>query len=92
MWAFVGPLVTIAVYWFVFGIGMRANGDVNGYPYVLWMISGIIPWFLFSEILNTSSGVFYEYAYLVKKMVFNVRVLPVVKIVTASKIHFSLSQ
>ncbi len=89
LWAFVSPIVTICVYWFVFTFGMRgASSDINGYPYVLWLIAGIVPWFLFSEILSGGTNVLVEYAYLVKKIVFNISILPVVKIVTATIIHF----
>lgn len=88
LWAFVSPIVTICVYWFVFTLGMRgAASDVNGYPFVLWLIAGLIPWFLFSEILNSGTNVLPEYTYLVKKIVFNVSILPVMKIVTATVIH-----
>ena len=91
LWAFVSPIVTICVYWFVFTVGMRgAAQDVNGYPYVLWLISGLIPWFLFSEIINSGTSVLLEYGYLVKKIVFNVSILPVVKLVTATFVHLSL--
>lgn len=87
LWAFVSPIVTICVYWFVFTVGMRNTGDVNGYPFVLWMIAGIVPWFLFSEILTSGTNVLVEYTYLVKKIVFNISILPVMKIVTATVIH-----
>ncbi|MGN0161366.1 MAG: ABC transporter permease [Lachnospiraceae bacterium] len=89
LWAFVSPIVTICVYWFVFTVGMRGvSNDVNGYPYVLWLIAGLVPWFLFSEILSSGTNVLVEYTYLVKKIVFNISILPVVKIVTATIIHF----
>lgn len=88
LWAFVSPIVTICVYWFVFTIGMRgASGDVNGFPFVLWMIAGIVPWFLFQEIMTSGTNVLVEYTYLVKKIVFNISILPVMKIVTATVIH-----
>lgn len=88
LWAFVSPVVTICVYWFVFTVGMRgAANDVNGFPYVLWMIAGLIPWFLFSEILTSGTNVLIEYTYLVKKIVFNISILPVMKIMTATVIH-----
>ena len=91
LWAFVSPIITICVYWFVFTVGMRGGGnEVNGYPYVLWLISGLIPWFLFSDILTSGTSVLLEYAYLVKKIVFNVSILPVVKLVTATFIHLIL--
>lgn len=87
LWAFVSPIVTIMVYWFVFAIGMRNAEPVNGYPFVLWMISGLVPWFLFSEILNSGTSVFADYNYLVKKILFNLSLLPIAKVVTATIIH-----
>ncbi|MDD6572727.1 MAG: ABC transporter permease [Thermoflexaceae bacterium] len=88
LWAFVSPIVTIFVYWFVFTVGMRgAANDVDGYPFVLWLIAGIVPWFLFSEIMTSGTNVLIEYTYLVKKIVFNISILPVMKIVTATVIH-----
>lgn len=91
LWAFVSPIITICVYWFIFTVGMRnASGDVNGYPFVLWLIAGIVPWFLFSDILTSGTDVLLEYAYLVKKIVFNVSILPVMKVITATVIHLIL--
>ena len=91
LWAFVNPIITICVYWFIFTMGMRGvSNDVNGYPFVLWLIAGLIPWFLFSDILTSGTGVLLEYAYLVKKIVFNISILPVIKIVTATVIHLIL--
>ena len=46
VWAFIQPIVTIMVYWFVFTIGLKA-GDMAEYPFVLYLISGIVPWFFF---------------------------------------------
>lgn len=91
LWAFVSPIVTICVYWFIFTIGVRGGGEqVNGYPFVLWLISGLIPWFLFSDIITSGTNVLLEYGYLVKKIVFNISILPVIKIVTATVIHLIL--
>ena len=46
VWAFVQPIVTILVYWFVFSVGLKA-GNVSDYPFVLYLVSGIVPWFFF---------------------------------------------
>ena len=51
-WAVIKPLVTIFVYWFAFSIGLRKGGDIAGYPFVLWLICGIVPWFYMSEMLT----------------------------------------
>lgn len=85
-WGFIHPLVTIAVYFLVFKVAFQ-QPDVNGMSYVLWFIAGIIPWFFFSEALPSTSNVFLEYSYLVKKVVFKIEVLPTVKIISALFVH-----
>ena len=86
IWAFVQPIVTVLVYWFVFTVGFRSS-DVGDAPYTIWFISGIIPWFFFSDALNSTSNVFLEYSYLVKKVVFKIEILPTVKIISALFVH-----
>ena len=57
IWAFVQPIVTVVVYWFVFTVGLR-QGRPSGHPFVLWLMAGLVPWFFFSEALNggTNAG------------------------------------
>ena len=86
IWAFIQPIVTIAVYWFVFSVGFRA-GDVGDYPFVLFIVVGIIPWFFFSDALNGGTNAMTDYNYLVKKVVFNIDILPFVKVVSALFVH-----
>lgn len=86
VWAFVQPVVTILVYWFVFSVGLRA-GNVMDYPFVLYLISGIVPWFFFQDALNGGTNALIEYNYLVKKVVFKISVLPIVKIISALYVH-----
>lgn len=90
MWAFVNPVVTIMLYWFVFTIGFRNPQSNGSYPFVLWLIAGLIPWFLFSEALTSGTNALLEYSYLVKKVVFKIDILPIVKIMSASVVHFFL--
>ena len=78
VWAFIQPIVTIMVYWFVFTIGLKA-GDMAEYPFVLYLISGIVPWFFFQDALNAGTNGLIEYNYLVKKVVFKISILPMVK-------------
>ena len=80
VWMFIQPMVTIAIYAFIFGEhGMKNAPPVPGATYVIWLTPGIIPWFYFSEILNTGTNCLQEYHYLVKKVVFQVEMLPVIK-------------
>lgn len=55
-WNFLNPLIQIATYWFVFGIGLRNGRDVNGYPYIIWMLAGLLPWFFMSQCITQGAG------------------------------------
>ncbi|MBL1229659.1 ABC transporter permease [Enterococcus sp. BWB1-3] len=86
MWAFIQPVTTILVYWFVFGTVFKSSAD-RGVPYVLWLVTGLVPWFFVQEGINSGTTTFLEYNYLVKKVVFKISVLPVVKVMSAFFIH-----
>lgn len=87
-WAFVNPIVTILIYWFVFEFGLKATAPIEGVPFILWFTAGIIPWFFFSDSVFSATNSFLEYSYLVKKVVFKTSVIPIVKIISAVFIHF----
>ena len=86
VWAFIQPIVTILVYWFVFSVGLKA-GTVSDYPFVLYLVSGIVPWFFFQDALNGGTNALIEYNYLVKKVVFKISVLPIVKVISSLFVH-----
>lgn len=86
IWAFIQPIVTICVYWFVFGLALR-NGADREVPFVLWLVAGLVPWFFFQDGLIGGTNSLLEYNYLVKKVVFNIRILPVVKVFSAVFVH-----
>ncbi len=88
IWAFIQPIVTILVYYFVFGVALRGgSASDDGTPFVLFLVVGIIPWLYFQEGLSNSTSSFLEYSYLVKKVVFDIDILPTVKILSATVIH-----
>lgn len=86
LWGFINPMLTMTVYWLVFQFGFR-SGDVDGHPFVLWFMCGIVAWLFFSEAFSSASNSFLEYSYLVKKVVFNVNILPLVKILSCLFVH-----
>ncbi len=90
IWAFVQPVITVLIYWFVFdkAIGMRVHLRTElSLPYVLWLVSGIVPWFFFSDCVSAGTVALVEYNYLVKKVVFNIDILPVVKVISSIFVH-----
>lgn len=76
MWAIIKPTVTIFVYWFAFAIGLRVSSDVNGYPYFLWLVAGVVPWFYMSDMITAGTDAIRKYSYLVTKMKFPVSTIP----------------
>ncbi len=91
VWAFVQPVITVLLYWFVFTIALPSRavavkGDIE-IPYILWLIAGIVPWFFFSEALSNGTNALLEYNYLVKKVVFKISILPIIKIISALFVH-----
>lgn len=81
VWAFIQPVITVIIYWFIFQLGFK-NGDVNGYPFILWLVSGLLPWFFISDSISNATSSLVEYSYLVKKVLFNINILPIARIVS----------
>lgn len=86
IWAFMIPLVTIAVLWYVFELGLR-SAPIDNTPFMLFYIPAFIAWNFFSEAFSSSCGCLREYSYVVKKMKFQVELLPIIKILSALYIH-----
>lgn len=89
-WAFVQPVITVLVYWFVFEKGLRAGRQAMGsieVPFVLFLMSGLVPWFFFSDAWPNGTSCLVSYSYLVKKVVFKINILPVVKVVASIYVH-----
>ncbi len=86
VWAFIQPIVTVLVYWFVFGLALRA-GSNRSVPFILWLVAGLVPWFFVQEGMINGTNALIEYNYLVKKVVFKISILPMVKVMSALFVH-----
>lgn len=86
IWGFVQPLITILIFWFVFQVGFKSM-PVDDFPFILWLMCAMIPWFFLSDSLNGATNSIIENSYLVKKINFRVGILPLVKILSSLYIH-----
>ncbi len=77
LWNFLNPALQIFVYWFVFSIGLNTNPPKAGYPYVIWMIVGIIPWFYISDGLQQGAMSLYGYSSVLKRVYLPLSIVPV---------------
>ena len=88
-WAMAQPVVTVGMYYVVFDVIMGGNASRTAaeVPFVLFLTAGLVPWFFFNEALNHGTNALREYDYLVKKVVFKISILPIIKIIAATFIH-----
>lgn len=87
IWSFLTPLMTILVFWFVFQVGFR-NPPIANVPFMVWYIPAFLSWNYFSETLIQATNSLIEYRYLVKKVNFQVSMIPLIKVISYGFIHF----
>jgi len=86
IWAFIQPSIYMLIFWFVFQVGFKTM-PVDNFPFILWLMTGMIPWFFFSDSLSNGANSIVENSFLVKKVIFKVSLLPFIKILSAFYIH-----
>jgi lipopolysaccharide transport system permease protein len=81
LWSLLTPLFMLAVYTFVFGTIFKARwseGDTTTSEFAILLFSGLVPFQLFSEVVNRAPGLVLANTNYVKKVVFPLEILPVV--------------
>ena len=90
-WAVIKPAVLIFVLWFAFGLGLRlVNQTPNGFPFILWLMAGLIPWFFMNEMLTEGANALRQYNYLVTKMRFPIATIPTFVGISKLYVHIFL--
>ncbi len=82
LWAIIRPLLTVAVFVFVFGKVAKLGVMTTTYP--LFVLSGLLPWILFSSSLAETSNSLILNASMISKIYFPRIILPISNIV----VHF----
>ena len=90
VWGLIHPLVLLASYVFIFSICLEYKaGDTDvtrNYP--MFLFAGMLPWLLFSETVQRSSGCLVEQANLITKTVFPAEIVPVSIFLSSLMSHF----
>lgn len=90
-WFFAKPLVYIFVFWFALQIGLKTgSSSVQGAPYILWLMAGLIPWFYMQNMLGMGTHVFKRFSYLVNKIKFPIAGIPTIHAISLFVIHCGL--
>jgi lipopolysaccharide transport system permease protein len=86
LWGVIQPLFMLGVYAFIYGVVFRARiGGTYELPrdFTTYLLAGLVPWFAFQQSLTKSVGVVSGNANLVKQVVFDLNVLPIVSALLA---------
>ncbi|TCP30004.1 teichoic acid transport system permease protein [Scopulibacillus darangshiensis] len=76
IWVILNPMIQILVYWVVFGLGIRGGAPVDGVPYFVWLISGVVPWFFISSSITQGSNAIHARLGTISKMNFPLSIVP----------------
>ena len=72
LWSFINPLLQVLVYAIVFPYMMKDTGD----DYVIYLVTGIIPWTFFQTVINECVISVKKNAGIIKKVYFPREILP----------------
>ena len=86
LWSFLNPLLMVLVYAIVFPYIMRTNID----NYLVYLITGVIPWNFFTTCITTGCNCVWINGGIIKKVYFPREILPI-SVVTAGFINFLIS-
>lgn len=87
LWQILNPLIQIAIYYMIFGLGVNGGKLIQGTPFIVWLMIGITCWlFINASVLGASNSI-YRNVGLVTKMKFPISLLPAISI-TGNAISF----
>lgn len=78
LWGLIHPLVLLGIYTFIFSycLGNKLDAGEVTQSYPLFLFSGMLPWLLFNETVQRSSGSIVEQANLITKTMFPSEIVP----------------
>ncbi len=89
-WAVIKPVFTLFVYWFAIAIGLRSGNSSGEYPFILWLMAGMVAWFYMTEIITGGTVCIRRYSYLVTKMKYPITTIPTFTGLSHLYVHFVL--
>ena len=88
-WAFIRPFLTMVVFTVVFG-HLAKLPSTNGIPYAIVVIGGLLPWTLFSSVLEEASSSVISNGNLISKVYFPRMIVPLATVLVVM-IDFAVS-
>lgn len=88
LWSVINPLIMLLIYTFVFSVVFKArwkptDTSVSLGEFAITLFAGLVPFNLFSEVMNRAPSLISNYPNYVKKVVFPLEILVVVSVISA---------
>ena len=90
LWLFLNPIIQIGIFWFVFGVGIRGGAPVDGIPFIVWLQTGMIPWFFISAGISQGATSISSKLSVASKMNFPLSIVPAYVILAQLQTHLIL--
>ncbi len=80
LWVIINPLSQTLIYAIIFSnvLSAKLSIDNQKYTYAIYLMAGLLAWFLFNEIINRLMTLFIDYGNIIKKINFPNITLPVI--------------
>lgn len=76
IWELLNPTLQIFIYWLVFGVGLRGNDEVNGVPFIFWLMAGLSVWFFINDAILRGGNSINSRLGMLMKMKFPLSIIP----------------
>jgi len=77
LWKVLTPFLQIGTFWLVFGLGIRGGRDIDGFPFLVWLLAGLIPWFFINRSVTAGSNSIAAKANIIFKIKYPISTVPV---------------
>ncbi|KMT61175.1 Teichoic acid translocation permease protein tagG [Listeria fleischmannii 1991] len=93
LWEILNPLIQVAIYFLVFGYGLRGSSTLQGtdISFLEWMLAGIVPWFFINSVVMQGTTSIFNKIHLVSKMNFPMSILPNITIISNLMSYFVMT-
>lgn len=76
IWQILNPIIQIGIYYLIFGVGLNGGRNVDGTPFFVWLLIGIVTWFFLRGTILSGSTSIVKKIMMVSKMKFPLSILP----------------
>lgn len=89
LWAVVKPLLYMIIFYTAIALGIKSSRNIAGleYPYFIWFITGLIPWFYIQGIIVGGANCFRRFSFLIKRFDYPIATIPTIIAFSNVAIH-----